>query len=75
MVDSLHGHDPKPRPMGSVANFLGRYATPMGMKGLIPPTNRIPERDTFRLSSATGLSGAGSVPKSAFHRGNGMMSY
>jgi Bacterial regulatory proteins, lacI family len=41
---------------GSVANFLGGHATPMDMTGFIPPTNRIAEPDTPRLSSATGLS-------------------
>jgi hypothetical protein len=41
---------------GSVANFLGEHATPMDMMGSIPPANRIAEPDTFRLSSATGLS-------------------
>jgi hypothetical protein len=41
---------------GSVANFLGGPATPMDMTGFIPPTKRIAEPDTLRLSSATGRS-------------------
>jgi hypothetical protein len=43
---------------GSVANFLGGHATSEDADGFIPPTNRIAERDTFRLSSATGLCGS-----------------
>jgi hypothetical protein len=43
---------------GSVANFPGRHARCEDADGFIPPTNRIAEPDTFRLSCATGLCGS-----------------